>query len=273
MEEPPSFKELERDGWQRNAPFYDRRAGQLTQAVVKVALERVNLAPRMRLLDVCCGPGYGAGEAAARGAEAVGIDIATAMIAEARTRFPAATFREGDAETLDFPDSSFEAVICLFGLLHLPEAEKAVAEAFRVLQPGARYAFSVWSVPEKAKLLGIIFKAVSSHADMNVPLPAAPPMFLFSDPAHSKMALSRAGFGDLTVEEIAIDYRADSVEDIIDWVEKSTVRTTMILRLQTPDVQKRIWDAVVDGVKPFLKRGSVSIPCNALLFSGRKPPI
>ena len=69
----------------------------------------------MRLLDVCCGPGYGAGQAAERGLDAVGIDLSLAMISEPRQRFPSAEFRVGDAEQLQFDDGSFDAVVCPFG--------------------------------------------------------------------------------------------------------------------------------------------------------------
>jgi ubiquinone/menaquinone biosynthesis C-methylase UbiE len=48
-------------------------------------------------------------------------------------------FRLGDAEALDFPDESFDTVICTFGLCTIPNERKAVAEAYRVLRPGGRF--------------------------------------------------------------------------------------------------------------------------------------
>jgi len=84
-------------------------------------------------------------------------------------------------------------VICPFGLLHLPEPDKAISEAFRVLKPGGRYAFTVWCSPDRALLLGLALNATLAHADMTMPLPPAPPMFQFSDPAFSKRRLSEVG--------------------------------------------------------------------------------
>ena len=57
------------------------------------------------------------------------------MVAEARRRWPALTFREGDAEALPFESSSLDAVVMNFGLLHLARPDVALAEAFRVLRP------------------------------------------------------------------------------------------------------------------------------------------
>jgi SAM-dependent methyltransferase len=155
-----AFKALERDGWQARAGTYDERAGRLTQVAIARMLDRLDLARGARLLDVCCGPGYAAGAAAARGARATGIDIAPAMLAEARARFPGLDVRAGDAEVLGFADRTFDAVICAFGMLHLEAPKRAIEEAFRVLRPSGRYAFSVWSVPERALLLGLMLQAI-----------------------------------------------------------------------------------------------------------------
>jgi ubiquinone/menaquinone biosynthesis C-methylase UbiE len=145
----------------------------------------------MRLLDVCCGPGCGAGQAAERVLDAVDIDLSLAMISEARQRFPSAEFRVGDAEQLQFDDGSFDAVVCPFGVLHLPEPDKAFTEASRVLRPGGRYGLTVWCTPDKAEFLGLAMKATSAHADMGVPLPPAPPLFRFVDVGLASAALCR----------------------------------------------------------------------------------
>src|SRR4029453_16461772 len=98
-------------------------------------------------------------------------DFAPAMVDEGRRRFPDLDLRIGDAEALDFSDGSFDAAICAFGLLHLPDADRALAEAFRVVKAGGCYAFCVWCTPDKAKLLGIVMDAVNAHAGPDIGLP------------------------------------------------------------------------------------------------------
>lgn len=268
---PQSWKEVERAGWTRNASGYDARAGRMTTVVIAPMLDTAGASAGARLLDVCCGPGYVAGAAAARGASAVGVDITPAMIDEARRRFPNAEFQEGDAENLGFSDGSFDAVTCAFGLLHLPDARRAIAEACRVLVAGGRYAFAVWSPPDKARLLDIALKAITAHADMDVPLPKAPAMFEFSDPEVARPALAQAGFEDVSVQEIPIAFQGGSPEDVFDWFDKSTVRTMAVFRLQTPAVQARIRAAILDGAQAYNSDGTFNIPCPALLYRARKP--
>ncbi len=129
------------------------------------------------VLEVCCGLGYGAGAALLRGARAIGIDFAPAMVEAARERYPAAAFRQGDAEALNFDSGVFDAVICAFGVNHFQHPEKAIAEALRVLRPGGRYAFTMWCVPGKSKFHQLVLESIRSHGTLDVLLPAAPRRF------------------------------------------------------------------------------------------------
>ncbi|MDR3472404.1 MAG: class I SAM-dependent methyltransferase [Devosia sp.] len=115
------FKQLEQEGWDAKAQSYDDLLGQVTRSAASPLLDAVKLVPGMRILDVATGPGYVAVDAAARGAEAVGIDFAPEMAALAGRLNPGLDFRQGDAEHLDFADASFDAVVCAFGVLHFAD--------------------------------------------------------------------------------------------------------------------------------------------------------
>ena len=267
----PTLKDMERDHWQSHASVYDGMAGPMTQEATDRLLDAVGAGPNMRLLDVCCGPGYGAGRAAERRLTAIGIDLSPAMIGEARRKFPGAQFEVGDAEKLDFADGSFDAVICPFGVLHLPDPERAIGEAFRVLKHGGRYAWTVWCTPDKAEFLGIAVTATTAHADMNVALPPAPPLFQFADAKVACAALERAGFVGVSSEEIPIRFTGDGPEDAWRWFENITVRTMAVYRLQTVEVQQRITASIKEAVKAYAVGGKVSIPCPAVMYSAAKP--
>jgi SAM-dependent methyltransferase len=265
------FKAFERDGWQRQAPHYADHAGRMTVAAVEPLLEAMGARPGMRLLDVCCGPGYVAAAAAARGVVATGLDIAPAMVELARARVPDAAFCIGDAEALDFEDAGFDAVACAFGMLHLAEPERAMAEAFRVLRPGGRYAFTVWAGPEQATFLGIGLQAVAAHADMSVTLPQGPPIFQLAEVGFTEAALTRAGFRDVGVRELPLVFRGARAEEAWDFFEKSTVRTVAVVALQTAEVQAHIRAAVIEAAGRHAEHEGIAIPSPALLFAATKP--
>jgi ubiquinone/menaquinone biosynthesis C-methylase UbiE len=71
-----------------------------------------------------------------------GVDWSSAMLAIARERAAVlgrdADLRQGDAQALDFPDESFDTVLCALGLCAIPDDRRAVTEMARVLRPGGR---------------------------------------------------------------------------------------------------------------------------------------
>jgi SAM-dependent methyltransferase len=145
-----------------------------------VMLDALVVQRGMRILDVASGPGYLAAAAGNRGADVVGVDFSAAMVAQARRIFPSLEFRIGDAENLPFPGESFGAVGISFEMLHFPHPERALAEAFRVLQPGGRIAITVWATPDKAVGFAMVLKAIEAHGTTAVPLPPGPSFFRFS---------------------------------------------------------------------------------------------
>ena len=95
-----------------------------------------------RVLDIGCGDGALVRAFSARGATAVGVEPDPAMLAAARKRAAEAhistTFLEGRAESLPFPDASFDAVTAMTVLCFVPDVKAAAREMARVLRPGGR---------------------------------------------------------------------------------------------------------------------------------------
>ncbi len=199
--DPEAYRNFERAAWAALPESYQEHFGFLTAQAAKPLLDAVGTAQGTRLLEVACGTGHVSAAARARGAIVVGIDFVAGMIAEARQRHPGMEFREGDAESLPFTDESFDAVVCSFGVHHFGRPEKAMAEAYRVLVPGGRYAFTVWFPPEEGRvtLRQIVRTAIQTHGEPHGLLPPAPPEF--SGLEESKQALLPIGFTASTNSE------------------------------------------------------------------------
>ena len=111
--------------------------------------ERLHLAPRDRVLDVACGRGDSAISLAQRfGCRVTGIDFGRANIAEAQSRAEQeqvadlVRFETGDAERLDYPDASFDVVVCECAYCTFADKRAAAREFIRVLAPGGRLGLS-----------------------------------------------------------------------------------------------------------------------------------
>ena len=138
-------------------------------------LSRIRIEPGTRVLDVACGAGQIAIPMSRAGVKVTGVDIATNLIEQARTRAQAenldARFEEGDAEMLPYDDSSFDIVVSLIGAMFAPRPELVAAELKRVCRPGGKIIMGNWT---PTGFVGQMFKVHGKH----VPPPAlmAPPV-------------------------------------------------------------------------------------------------
>lgn len=117
------------------------------------------------VLDVGCGTGNVALTARRQGASVVGADVSPPMLALAEENATLAEYGDinwaaGDAESLPFGDSEFDASLSNFGHVFAPNATEAANEMCRVTRPGGQIAFTAWS-PDG--LVGALTDIVTDH--------------------------------------------------------------------------------------------------------------
>lgn len=268
--DPASFHDFEQTGWERAAEHYPDAFGALTAQTAGAMLDAVGVSAGVRLLDVATGPGFIAAAAAARGAEVVGLDFSSAMIAEARRQHPAIIFREGDAEALPFDAGSFDAVVMNFGMLHLARPERAIAEAHRVLRADGRYAFTVWGSPDQTVGFGLTVRAIEQFGRTDVGLPEGPPFFKFSDDTECRRTLEATGFASVDVRLLPLTWRLPSADALFAAMSQGGVRTAAVLRAQTPEALANIRAAMRRGIEAYARDGEFVVPMPAVLAVGTR---
>jgi SAM-dependent methyltransferase len=94
-----------------------------------------------RVLDLGCGPGVQSTQALAQRFDVVGIDISETQIEAARRLIPEASFIQGDFAELDFPGASFDGIVALYAISHVPRDEhvRLFASVARWLVPGGLF--------------------------------------------------------------------------------------------------------------------------------------
>lgn len=167
-------RRVQRYGWDLAAADYEPLwQAQLAGAQAKL-MACAAMVPGERVLDVACGTGLIAFEAAqAVGAqgEVVGVDLSGQMVEtasrQARQRqLSNVSFARMDAEQLALPDGGFDVALCALGLMYMPDPAQAVSEMRRVLRPGGRMVIAVWGKRSRcgwAELFPIVDAEVASE--------------------------------------------------------------------------------------------------------------
>lgn len=130
-------------------------------------VERAAISAGERVVDVGCGTGNGALQAALRGAQTTGVDPSARLLDVARARAAemglAATFVQGDAASIPLAPASADVVLSVFAVIFAPDPVAAAAEMARVTAPGGRILLTAW-IPEGAihDCVGIFQKAVAA---------------------------------------------------------------------------------------------------------------
>ena len=245
-----TFATLEKREWANAslAQSYALVFARAANMVVPFLVEASGAGPSSKVLDLCCGHGNVTSGLFEAGAEVTGLDFSPAMLDMARTAVPGADFVEGDAMALSFADASFDAVTIGFGMPHVPEPPRVLAEARRVLRPGGRLAFSVWCGPEMDTALGYVFGAIELHGSSSITLPPGPGANDYADPTLAFPALEAAGFADCRQSTVASEWRVNDPGAPYDFFKEGTARGGALLRPQPSENAAAIREAVVSKV-------------------------
>ncbi|MBK9169775.1 MAG: methyltransferase domain-containing protein [Bryobacterales bacterium] len=168
-------RRIQRYGWDKAAGSYESSwRAQLAPAQDKL-LELAALQPGEHVLDIACGTGLvalPAAEAVGSAGLVLGTDLADNMVAAAASRAQEARLRHArfarmDAEQLELPDTSMDAVLCALGLMYVPDPLQALREMHRVAKPGGRSVAAVWGARANCGWAGI-FEVVDARVKTEV---------------------------------------------------------------------------------------------------------
>ena len=145
-------------------------------------------------------------------AHLIATDLNQAMldIAARRVVSPNVQFRAADAQSLPYPDAAFDAVVCQFGMMFLPDRGAGYEEARRVLKPGGHFIFNVWDRLDESPVGQTVANAVAGL------FPDDPPSFFSRVPwgyheiARIDEDVRSGGFEDVTIETVRQRSRAGS---------------------------------------------------------------
>ncbi len=262
--------------WRQGAA---RRAQTLAIATERM-LEQAALRQGMRVLDIAAGTGDQtvlAARVVGPSGAVLATDISASMLEAAAQAARDAGLDNvmthvADASTLDLASDSFDAAICRFGLMFMPDLAAALAHVHRTLKSGARFAALVWSAEDKNPYIGLQLKLVREMGRMPSPPPSLARTVSLSAPDQLDQALRSAGFADVDVSPIDTPRNFESVEDAITAMRQTSPAQGELSRMMT-DAERQHYAAELERrLTAYLQPdGRCVLPGEALLGVATKP--
>jgi ubiquinone/menaquinone biosynthesis C-methylase UbiE len=269
--------------WNENAKYwiqYSDTIRAMFAPLTAALIEHAKIEEGHTVLDVA----GGSGEPGLTIAEKVGprgsvtcTDAGAEMVEAARhdaTRRGLANvqFRQCTADSLPFPDNSFDVTVCRLGIMFVPDPLVALREMLRVTKPGGKLALAVWHKSEVNPFCYVVTNVMAQHVDSPAADPDAPNAFRFAETGKLANVLTEAGACE--VEERVVKFNIQApISAHQFWTMRSQTSDTLrekLAKLST-DEQAQIAAEVEQEVKEFFPHDQMNFPAQMILVTGTKP--
>ena len=242
-------------GWKKWWPVFERSAQQVSDRLTELA----GVGPGAKVLDIATGNGEPALTVARRvgaGGRVIATDQSAGMLAIARERAAAlgvlnVEFREVDGETLAIAERDFDAIVCRWGLMFMPDVKAALRGIYERLRVGGRLATAVWATADKMPLTTIGAEAVRKIAGLPPPPPDALGPLRLADESMMRGMFAAVGFKDLTVERIPVAFELASPNDFAQFRVDIAAPFRALLERQSAEKRAQMIEAVMDGARAY----------------------
>jgi enediyne biosynthesis protein CalE5 len=262
-------------GWKKWWLTIEKGAQHVSERMVELA----EVKPGQRVLDIATGIGEPALLAASRVGPAgwvVATDLSSQMLDIARERATTLGLTnveliEADAERLDFPDGSFDTILCRWGLTDLSNPLNTLVAIRRLLNPKGSFATSVWEVGPKGRPLASLATAVAREMfDLPLPRPGDPSPSGSAENALAK-EMVQAGFSDVRVEEMTLTLELPSTEDCTQYLMDVSPVLAALLSDKSSGQQADYRQRLAEKLQQYVTvDGSVRIPNVTICAVGRR---
>ena len=278
MNEPEAFKQHIRDQWDAVAARWHRwtpvMSAQYAPAT-ELMLDLAHLRPGDRVLHIAAGDGYQS-IAAARRVGPTGHVLAVDLAPE-QLKYAAAAARDAgvehletrvmDAEHLDLPDASFDAVLCQFGLMFLPDPDRGLREMLRVLKPGAWASLVIAAAggfPESELAASIVRDRLGD---------ATPPErtgWSLGGPGVLRERLERVGFRAVDSHELTVPLRLPSTADAVRYLRELHPTLEELMGKLTPVERDDVWGRVEAALARYVGPAGFESPNRVVVVAGQR---
>jgi ubiquinone/menaquinone biosynthesis C-methylase UbiE len=267
------------EGWKQWWEILEKGAQRLSNRLIELA----KIKSGQRVLDIATG----IGEPAVSAAKFVGTsgyvlatDISSQMLDIAKQRAASLGLQEmigfkvSDAESLDLPDSYFDAVLCRWGLMFLPSINVAIKKIYASLVHPGRFAAAVWADASKVPLISLATRIIGELVQMAAaPPPSTPNPFSLSDTKRLENYMIETGFTNMQKERVTVTFEFTSGEEYSRFCQTVIPPARIALSKETEERKEEIWRKVAEeAAKNYgIADGSIRMNNESICVVGTKP--
>jgi SAM-dependent methyltransferase len=279
--DPVKYKNTTRSQWDAAAGAWHRWGPTLAEwlgEATRVMLDMADIRDGHRVLDVAAGAGEQTNVTAKRvgpKGHVLATDISPRILEFALQSARDAGFanvetRVMDAESLELPEDSFDAVVSRVGLIYFPDQHGALTGMRRVLKSGGRVAAITYSTPENNKFFSIPVAIIRRRAQLPPPMPGQPGPFSLGAPGVIEAAFERAGFRNIEVRKIPSPLRLASAKECVRFERESFGALHQMLAGLPEAERPSVWTEIERDLAQFEGSKGFIGPCEMLVAVGTK---
>ncbi len=191
---------------------YDRYMGRYSDQLASAFVARLDVPDGMRALDVGCGPGALTEALANRlgAARVAAVDPSESLLAACAERVPGADVRQAAADSMPWPDETFDVVVSQLVLNFLPDADAGVAEMCRLTRPGGLVSCCIWDYADGMQMLRIFWDAA---LELDPTAPDEGRTMAFSSESELSALWRRHGLSEVATGAVAVTAGYTNVDD------------------------------------------------------------
>jgi ubiquinone/menaquinone biosynthesis C-methylase UbiE len=278
------YKAGQRQGWDSVASGWQKwwkTSEAAGRNVSRRLIELTEIKQGSRVLDIATGigePSITAAHQIGKSGHVVATDISPEMLSIARNRAislglqDVIEFKEGDIETIDLPTSTFDATLCRFGLMFLPNLGTGLSNIYKSLREGGIFAAAVLASSDKVPFISLAFNTVLKKTNSPPPPADAPGPFSLSDEKFLRDSFIKSRFKDVSVERLNMIFDFDSAEAYTNFVCETAAPVQTILSKQSQEKRKEVLRAITEATKKYAVKdsGLVRLSNEVMCIAGRK---
>ena len=267
---PNDATERVRKDWDSQAnKWYEQREAMFaaSRPIHEWMVQHLDPRDGQRMLEVAAGPGdtgflvappLGSGRL-------VSTDLSPSMVDAARKRgaelgITNADYRTLDAQAMDLGDASFDGVLCRWGFMLMPDPAAALRECRRILVPGGRLVFAVFTGPEKNPFASVPARILIEMGHLSAPSSAWQPGILaLADRTRLESLLHDAGFASPNIEAVAMTWTFAGIDDYWRFLIELTALGPLV-RSISDDARREFRERLNARLASFARGAEIALP-------------